>query len=999
MAATPGTVGSPASEPSPPLSPIELPRATLELAAGSLIGRYRIDGMLGRGGMGVVYRAQDTGLHRPVAIKMIGDATALVEDVHRFVREAQLAARLSHPGIVSVLEAGMHEGRPFIVMDYVEGRSLDDVLREDVVSPRRAAQLIKQVAEALDHAHKHGVVHRDVKPPNVLVGADDRTWLADFGLALDPSTTRQLTLTGEVLGTPSYLAPEQANSQHNQIGPWTDVWALGAVLYRTLVGQPPFTAKSPILIVQKVVTEDPPEPRSIVPDVPEALEAIAMRCLEKDPRRRYGSAAEVAGELGRFLEQATVPAQPPASRREPRRAPRKVSLPTVAIVLASSVALGAVGVSRLLDHLGVTKRREQTRRRADLAAEQLAKLRTGAATSSVTTDALIAAAIGAVTAADGHLAAANDDSDARRRAIDARVALAQIAAEARLWDVAKVAYSEAIELGFEDRGVLDDIDVRRGKASSDVSTAPFGEKKERIDALLARAGSGALHQSGAFEKTLLDLVRDADAETVTIIAAELDRVTNDIHGAIQAFYGELIDAAPTDAPPRVRLETLPEAVAWYYSTASRRQAPASTIATGHLRVLIPANERFRTRKRARGSLPTRKETVATALGEDGTLRLRLCCEALGLIGIPDAALGALERYLFTETDEARGIPAGVSLIQIGTPEALELLEEVRGRFTASSQFSKTTLERRRDARIDLPPDVATRLFELWEQYTTQALSETRYVRAIANAEEMLRLNPTSAIAYAYRARARGMLGDRVAAVDDLNRAAGFADDNGRFLAALSNAKRSLGDTAGADAALDRAIELRPDDVVLLMTRAQHSREARRHAQSFTDYNRVIQIEPANARAIAQRARLRMETGNAAGAITDAENAIRLDPDNVLALHVRGVTRLRAGQLEAAIRDLDEAVARSPRDAQLLGNRARARAVANDFVGALADFDLALELRPDSVQIRQLRSMARLDAGDRIGARADAQHLLSISAKDTPAAAWARTFLEKLDAKD
>ncbi len=313
------------------------------------VGRYVVEGELGRGGMGVVYRAIDPALQRRVAIKMVkADGTAERGDVERFVREARLAAKLRHPGIVTVHEAGTHEGQLYIAMDYVEGRNLEAVL-SDRQSPagakagtRFTARVVREMAQALEHAHREGVVHRDVKPQNVIIDTEDRARLTDFGLARSSGSGAfgQVTLTGEVVGTPSYMAPEQATGGQANPTPATDVWALGAVLYRGLVGRPPFIGPTPVTILQKVLDEEPESPRSVDPGIDVDLETICLRCLEKDGTRRYASAGEVAAELGRFLAHEPIAARPVGrADRAARWVRRNRTLATV-FGVATLVVLG-----------------------------------------------------------------------------------------------------------------------------------------------------------------------------------------------------------------------------------------------------------------------------------------------------------------------------------------------------------------------------------------------------------------------------------------------------------------------------------------------------------------------------------------------------------------------------------------------------------------------------------------------------------------------------------
>ncbi len=277
------------------------------------LGRYILTAELGRGGMGVVYAGWDPTLRRRVAIKVIlSTGPARDVSVERFVQEARAAARLRHPGIVAVHEAGEHEGRPYIVMDFIEGETLAAAIeREGSLPPRRAADVVRAVALALDHAHGHGIVHRDVKPHNVLVDREGGVHLTDFGVARDVTTEKELTATGQLIGTPAYAAPEQLKSDRAAVGPRADVYAAGAVLYHAVTGRPPHVGGSLLEIIAAVLNRPIEPPRAIAPHVPRDLETIVLECLAKDPERRYGSAATLADDLERFTA-----GRPIAARRE-----------------------------------------------------------------------------------------------------------------------------------------------------------------------------------------------------------------------------------------------------------------------------------------------------------------------------------------------------------------------------------------------------------------------------------------------------------------------------------------------------------------------------------------------------------------------------------------------------------------------------------------------------------------------------------------------------------
>ncbi len=291
-------------------------RRAMEDPSRRLGDRYVLLDELGRGGMAVVHRGWDTALHRPVAIKMIlpgGGSRA--QEVARLLREARAAAKLRHPAIVPVHEIDEHDGRPYLVMDFVDGVTLDQAVEQVPPSPRRLAAVVRGVAQALHHAHEAGIIHRDVKPQNVIIDRDGRPHLTDFGLARDFGQDRALTVTGQLLGTPGYVAPEQARGDREGTGPLADVYGLGGILYHVLLGRPPFTGATIIEVVTKVFRSDPDLPRRIDPKIHVDLETIAMRCLEKEPARRYRSAREVAEELERFIDGQAILARP-IGRRE-----------------------------------------------------------------------------------------------------------------------------------------------------------------------------------------------------------------------------------------------------------------------------------------------------------------------------------------------------------------------------------------------------------------------------------------------------------------------------------------------------------------------------------------------------------------------------------------------------------------------------------------------------------------------------------------------------------
>jgi len=289
---------------------VALPFATIAEAARSVadsvavnrqFGKFEVLAELGRGGMGVVFKANQTELLRTVAIKMIlAGAVARPEDLLRFRTEAETTAGLNHPNIVRVHEVGEIDGCPYLCMEFIDGPSLAQRLADGPLPSKVAGQYVATMARAIQHAHKHSVLHRDLKPSNILLDAEDRPHITDFGLAKRLDLDSGQTRTGAILGTPSYMAPEQAGGQ-KQITGAVDIYGLGAVLYELLTGRPPFRAESPLDTILQVIDRDPAPPRLLNPNVPRDLETICLKCLEKDPRRRYASAEALAVDLEHFL--------------------------------------------------------------------------------------------------------------------------------------------------------------------------------------------------------------------------------------------------------------------------------------------------------------------------------------------------------------------------------------------------------------------------------------------------------------------------------------------------------------------------------------------------------------------------------------------------------------------------------------------------------------------------------------------------------------------------
>jgi serine/threonine protein kinase len=329
------------------------PSAVRPLPEGQF-GHYRIESEISRGGMGAVFRARDTRDNKRVALKvMLAGEGAGAEEKQRFAREARTAAGLKHPGIVQIYEIGEFAGQPFIAMELVDGNSLDRVIRshERGLPVTDAIHMMVAISDTIFYLHQNGLVHRDLKPANILLDPLGVPKVADFGLVRDVDELARLTRSGTVVGTPAYMAPEQARGDES-VDARCDVWALGAIL----TGQAPFRADNALRLMLKITKEDPRPPRLINPAIPRDVQTIVQKCLEKDPARRYRDAGELSADLTAFLEGKPIAAQPPSPLRKALKTvdARKSSILT-GVAAVALIALVLAGLSWMFREPGVDK--------------------------------------------------------------------------------------------------------------------------------------------------------------------------------------------------------------------------------------------------------------------------------------------------------------------------------------------------------------------------------------------------------------------------------------------------------------------------------------------------------------------------------------------------------------------------------------------------------------------------------------------------------------------
>ncbi len=941
------------------------------------IGRYVLLDELGRGGMGVVHRAFDPTLRRPVALKVVRELDAGDEILGRFVREAQAAARLRHPGIVSVHEVGSHEGRPFLAMELVAGATLEDALldRDDPMTPRRLAEVVRDVARALHHAHDQGVLHRDVKPHNVIIDAGGAPHLTDFGLARDLLEQDQLTVSGQVLGTPAYMAPEQTGTDRAKQGPATDVYGLGAVLYRGLAGRPPFSAADGGHIFHQILFKDPEPPRRRVPSVHPDLETIALRCLEKEPGRRYPHAAELAAELDRFLDGEAITARPIGRAERARRWVRRNRLASAAIaaaavgLIAAGVVVGVAWRNRVradAERLravaeAVARERASARdaasREADRAVARFADARARALPDDAEArrralDELLASGLAALETTSRAAALHPDDETVGARAVAAAIGLGEAAVAAEQWSVASVAIERARALGAE-RGSLHAAAAELAEAR----TRRAAQRRGQIEAVLDAARSGeAFADPGGRLDALMTLVGLSDGQTVALLAAALDEVTAALAAGRRELY---LGAAEPDAVERAAGEGPIGDLVGAIEHAEAR--PWEAIEPEHVRALEAAGTRLvgrAIRRRRAGARAARIDLRALLIdaaearvGRNQLELAALVADALGRIGITEVAQVALARYLALEPDPVRAVVAAQALCRLRNAEAEAIVMASASRFGDAPRYwsaVQRVLARSGGAAVDSAE--ANAPLDSAHAYRTRALlreAKGDLKGAIADMGRALALDADDPSLYHDRGLMRRRSGDADGAIDDATAAIERAPAIGLHWHLRATARLATGDAAGAVADWTRAVAASPTLSAAWNGRGGAFWSAGDRRRALADFQRAVASEPRNVAALGNLGMALVTLDRPAEALEPLDRAIETDPGYGRAYLHRGRARHRLGDRAGAERDLDRATELHTGDAEAWSHLGLLRLETGDLAGARAALERAAELAPSA----------------------------------------------------
>jgi tetratricopeptide (TPR) repeat protein len=933
--------------------------------SGKRLGAYQLVGELGRGGMGVVYEAFDPRLERTVAIKTIRGETS--EGLARFEREARLASKLRHPGIAGVHEIVL-EGpdAPYLVLEYVPGVPLKEVCKREVLSGKRAASLVMEIALAIESAHAEGIIHRDLKPQNVIVRPDGSPSVLDFGIAKRlNSDSLSLTKSGAVLGTPAYMAPEQASGE--KVGPLADVYALGAILYECLTGRAPFSGPQ-IQVLYSVLHKDPPLPQS-VRKIHRDLQTICLHCMEKSPANRYPSAGALALDLRNYLEGEPIGAQVvPAWRRVARSAWRQKAR-SVAILLTLGVLVAVPA--------GLYAWVELEAKFGEQSAESAQKLK--------------------------------EESEAR-------VSAEELGREAKLWrteieqaSAALTRLQEILNFRYQPLGKTEEAEERIARDARRSIAAVLGT----LDGCVGRAPrSPYLHVLQGQAHLLLARVDRAKASAQAALALDTQHRSAQLLLA-RALVAELTFVWYTSE--RTEAEAKKSGA---QAEALFRQAEQGDHRLGAM---------IRVWRALAAQQPDEAEQILAEVGQGVPSEEVHFARAsiVGRRGKGDAMIEHLQRALSTCP---RHVPSlrllavlRLEKLEFATAEKLltrllQLDPELRG--------LRSLRSRARNALGDLQgaEDDLTRVIEEEPEgldYSNRArirLHDNRFPGALSDLAEAIRLDARPED-FLVRADLRSRTGDHEGAARDLELAEGHAESS-YFYGTRAAIRARARDRVGAKADYDRALELdpknpraalgraellllegdprialelseqvlkiHPEDEHALLVRAKSRLYQRELAGAKDDLERVIRNNPRSLVAFEKLIQIKLQLGDLGGALADAEAALRVNPRSSLSHAMHSSVLFEKRDPKAALAAATRALALDDREPCGYRSRAKARGALGDFKGALSDANRAVELAPLHTGGYALRAFAYYQVRDFAQANADVRRALQLNPKDTAA---------------
>jgi tetratricopeptide (TPR) repeat protein/tRNA A-37 threonylcarbamoyl transferase component Bud32 len=914
-------------------APERRPRPDRSGGSGPEIPGYEILGKLGTGGMGVVYKARQRGLNRLVALKMIiGGTQARVDHLARFRIEAEAVARLRHPNILQIYDIGEVDGLPFVSLELLEGGDLYDRLEGTPQPGRSGSELVATLARAVHAAHQAGIIHRDLKPTNVLFTEEGVPKITDFGLAKRLESDSNQTETGQIMGTPSYMAPEQARGHTKDIGPAADTYALGAILYHVLTGRPPFMGETPLETVRQVTDDEPVPPSRLVPRVPRDLETICLKCLQKEAKKRYASAQDLADDLDRYRSGNPIQARPtPAWERAwkwSKRRPGQATAAVGGVLLFLGLIAGAiVYLNWKNDHI--------------------VQLQNGGLDLITRVDHLI-------TRADQ----ANDRA-LEKAEFDLSQFLKDVKDEPKLGPI-------ALQVGERRTRVLDELDLLQKRAAQ---AARAQAAKDRD-----------LEDSRQFQ-TFLELREDAQlyaAVTGALLSADhLEKFRASAHEALQ-IYAQNPQAAD-EAWGLV--EPLPTAL----SDAEKRRVREGCY---HLLLILS--------QAADPAKGLRILDRAARLHPEPTaayhLRRAECLERAGDLGGRDRETrAAQQRAPATPLDY---FLSGRELVYRGRyDEAIDLLRtavqkdlnqtsanlllaacytNVHPRQLGAAMTSLDACIRSHPKLVGLYLLRARISSEQGSEARSKDAAKTAFERAETAYGTALDLKPNDAVLYALMCN-RGLLRMQSGRLDeaaaDLNAAIRLKANPYEAHTNLAQVLQRQGRLDEAEAAFTRGIACHPEQSVLAgLYRSRALVRANRtdltpaqRAAALYDFEQAIGQEPDQVKKASDqvwRARLFLRANQCPEALAACDAALSLAPDDTEAHRVRVAAVMELKRYDAVLASADAYLARGKPIAEILEIRGLAHQARRNYAAAIADFSRALDLTPAAEQAQRSRLLNR-----------------------------------------
>lgn len=892
---------------------------------------YEILEELGRGGMGVVYKARQLRLNRLVALKMIlaGDYAG-ADAIDRFLAEAEIVARLCHPNIVQIHAIGDCEGRPYVELEYVEGGSLALRLDGTPWPPRAAARLVESLATALAETHRLGIVHRDLKPANILMTDDGTPKITDFGLAKAGDKDMGLTRTNSILGSPSYMAPEQAEGRTRDVGPAADIYALGANLYELLTGRPPFLGPTVLATLDLVKNAEPVPPRHLQPGVSVDLETICLKCVQKEPPRRYESADAVAEDLRRYLAGEPILARPTPRWERAwkwiRRRPSSAALIVVTVLSILAAAGGGLWYRADRDRRHATERQRIAGVRLQVDRFVLVGKEAARREDWDGARAQMASAL-ALIRNEPELAPLDGVASRILAMCDARIAerAARTAARARL-AVFWRSYDEAVFYQSQYTGLEPEANVRAGRSAA----------RQALQMFEPRASSGGALElpAGVFSPAEVAAITERYYELALILA----------EATSQPIAGENPVAQASES-----LQIL--------GRVERVRPPTRAF------FLRRAESLRRAGDRAGAKAAEARAAVAETAG-DSAVDEFLEGEAAYHRRDYAAAIAALRRVLMRQPGHFWG-------------EYLLAICHLKEHRPAAAQAALTVCQAAR-------PDFVWSL--LLKGFAEGEMGEFDMAEADFQRAAELGLDDASRyVMLVNRGVMRVRRGWLESAAADFRAAIALKPDQFQAYVNLAQAYQDLGHLDRAAEALDRAIARFPKGAVLYRARARVRRSSSRPAEALADLGLAIALSPAGDSASAddhlERAVILEQTGRHDEALAECDRALAIQPDRTDIHRVRGAVLVKLRRLDEAIRAFDLCLAKGKPTAALYEARGLAEAQRGVYERAIADYTLALRAGRGTASLHANRGWAYLFSGAPVPASRDFDEALRLEPSD------------------